>query len=126
MEKRSRKGSDLDASHAILRTQEITRQLLETSRNGAMEERSEKGSDLNVSHVRLWNTGEHTSIPGNFPQWGNGGTFQERFKSRCISQIPENIGDCMSVPGNFPQRGDGEKFPERFRCLDPTQSAEFE
>jgi hypothetical protein len=75
MEKRSRKGSDLDASHAILRTQEIARQFLETSRNGAMEERSEKGSDLNVSHVRLWNTRDHTSIPGNFPQRGDGEKF---------------------------------------------------
>ena len=35
------------------------------------------------SHSKLWNMGEHMSVPGNFPQRGDGRAFQERFKSRC-------------------------------------------
>jgi hypothetical protein len=31
------------------------------------------------SHI-LPNMGDHTSVPGNFPQRGDGGTFRERFK----------------------------------------------
>ena len=32
------------------------------------------------SHSILWNMGEHMSVPGNFPQWGDGRRFRERFK----------------------------------------------
>ena len=46
MGERSGKGSNLDASHIILRTREIICQFQETTRNGAMEERSGKSSNL--------------------------------------------------------------------------------
>jgi hypothetical protein len=86
----------------------------ETTRNGAMGERSGKGSNLAASHS-LPNMGDQTSVAGKFPQRGDGETFQERFKSRCISRMAEKKGDHTSVPGNFPQRGDGETFQEMFK-----------
>jgi hypothetical protein len=43
---------------------------------------------------------------------GDGSTFQERFKSECISPNPENTEDHTSIPGNFPQRGVEGKFRE--------------
>ena len=61
------------------------------------------------------NTGDCTSVPGNFPQRGDGETFQERFKSRRISRDSENTRDHTSFPGNYSQRGDGGTFRERFR-----------
>ena len=52
---------------------------------------------------------------GNYPQRGDGETFQERFKSRRISRDSENTRDHTSFPGNYSQRGDGGTFRERFR-----------
>jgi hypothetical protein len=62
---------------------EITRQSQETPRNGAMGERSGKGSNLDeISHIAR-NKADCTSVPGKFPQRGDGRAFRERFKSRC-------------------------------------------
>ena len=45
------------------------------------------------SHSKLWNMGEHMSVPGNFPQRGDGRQFQERLESRCKSHSLRYTGD---------------------------------
>jgi hypothetical protein len=252
MGERSGKGSNLDASHIILRTREITCQFQESTRDGALKESSGKGPNLaaisltakygrsNVSSRKIPATGRWKNVPGNvqissqshvsslivmdlgvdegdgcsrdvntttlqqhskgrsgklpatgrwknvpgkvrfslkislpevhgrykvssgnlpaaaickvirpFPERGDGEAFRERFKSRCISQTAKhgrsnvssrklpamgrwknvpgkvqislqshplpNMGDHTLVPGNFPQQGDGGTFRERFK-----------
>ena len=56
------------------------------------------------SHSILWNMEEHMSVPGNFPQRGDGRTFRERFKSRCNLTpncgIWENTGQFRETSRN--------------------------
>jgi hypothetical protein len=58
----------------------------------------------------LPNMGEHTSVPGNFPQRGDGRYFLERFKSRCISQSAK-YGRSNVSSGKLPATGRWRNVP---------------
>ena len=68
MEARSRKGSNLNASHRTLRTRKITRQFQETSRSGALKANSGNMFASRCISRMAANTEDCKSVPGNFLQ----------------------------------------------------------
>ena len=83
MGERSRKGSNLDAISQTAkhgRSNVSSRKLPATGRWGNVP-----GNGLNLDAISRnpANKGDCTSVPGNFPQRGDGRTFRERFKSGC-------------------------------------------